>query len=497
MSGLPAAERDADMLLEETDVPDARPGRAAVAAAADGSPLPSLHRRRAGGGSGGGSPEPGACGGVGPAPALAPIRVSSGGGRGSGGGGAAAAAAGARRSSGGRAAAGARGSSGGGGGGGGMTQPQQRRQQLRSHAEEEEQRLLLVREWISCTRQPAQQHREECDRALRAPAAGQQQHYHHHLPQPVGRHVSGHAHAGGRAGASYGHAAAQQGGFFGAAGGAYPAGGFSSPYLQQRPALPGRPGSPRCAAGARAAAAAARRAVGAAGASAALPPPGAGAGGSYAGGGGGGGGGYAAAAAASAAYYSAGAGGYAYARPGSPGRGAPHAASPPCGRRTPSSGSHTPGDGGEAHDQARPWARPSPRGAPANGGGGGSAPPSSGGCGSRGRTAAAAVPPAPPPPPARWSPEEVRKWVTEVGGGRFKAATAALPPHVDGKALSRFPEVRFKQLFGQDDAAARRGRALYELFRDEVRAHSAQRMAAAREIAAEAAEAAAAAGGGW
>ncbi|GBF99369.1 hypothetical protein Rsub_12173 [Raphidocelis subcapitata] len=88
-----------------------------------------------------------------------------------------------------------------------------------------------------------------------------------------------------------------------------------------------------------------------------------------------------------------------------------------------------------------------------------------------------------PLPPVKWSPAEVRHWVCEVGGGRFRAAAAALPPSVDGKALSRFPELRFKQLFGGEDAAtaARRGRALFELFREEVRTASAQRMQRLRD----------------
>jgi len=90
-----------------------------------------------------------------------------------------------------------------------------------------------------------------------------------------------------------------------------------------------------------------------------------------------------------------------------------------------------------------------------------------------------------PLPPAKWSGEDVRRWVCEVAGGQFRAAAAALPPSVDGKAFTRFPEARFKQLFGVDDAAARRGKALYEHFRDEVRSHSAQRMQAAREVAGE------------
>ncbi|KIZ05126.1 kinesin-13 [Monoraphidium neglectum] len=81
---------------------------------------------------------------------------------------------------------------------------------------------------------------------------------------------------------------------------------------------------------------------------------------------------------------------------------------------------------------------------------------------------------------AKWSPGEVRRWVCEAGGGRFQAAAAALPPSVDGKAFTRFPEVRFKQLFGSDGAAAKRGHALYELFREEVRAHSAQRLGQAQ-----------------
>ncbi|KAI8471921.1 MAG: hypothetical protein J3K34DRAFT_520125 [Monoraphidium minutum] len=87
-------------------------------------------------------------------------------------------------------------------------------------------------------------------------------------------------------------------------------------------------------------------------------------------------------------------------------------------------------------------------------------------------------------PPAKWSAGDVRAWLGAVGGGRYQAAAAALPASVDGKALTRFPELRFKQLFGSDDAAARRGRALFELFRDEVRAHSAARLEQAQAVAA-------------
>ncbi len=46
-----------------------------------------------------------------------------------------------------------------------------------------------------------------------------------------------------------------------------------------------------------------------------------------------------------------------------------------------------------------------------------------------------------PVPPVKWSSEDVKKWVCEVGGGKFRGAASALPASVDGKALSRFPEV--------------------------------------------------------
>lgn len=45
-------------------------------------------------------------------------------------------------------------------------------------------------------------------------------------------------------------------------------------------------------------------------------------------------------------------------------------------------------------------------------------------------------------PPAKWSASDVRAWLTQVGGGRYRAAAEVLPPSVDGKALTRFPEVR-------------------------------------------------------
>jgi hypothetical protein len=45
---------------------------------------------------------------------------------------------------------------------------------------------------------------------------------------------------------------------------------------------------------------------------------------------------------------------------------------------------------------------------------------------------------------------------------RYAAAAKQLPSTVDGKALSRMPEYRFKQLCNDDE---KRGHALYEHFR--------------------------------
>ena len=140
------------------------------------------------------------------------------------------------------------------------------------------------------------------------------------------------------------------------------------------------------------------------------------------------------------------------------------------------------GGGGGAHDQneaARAWAQ----GGSGSGGGGGG--------GAAKRTTPRGAPPPPrddspllAPPPAKWTAAEARRWVATVDGGRFRAAAAALPAAVDGRALARFPEHRFKQLFGADEAAARRGRALFARLRAELRAGRERRLAAAREAAA-------------
>lgn len=47
-------------------------------------------------------------------------------------------------------------------------------------------------------------------------------------------------------------------------------------------------------------------------------------------------------------------------------------------------------------------------------------------------------------PPVKWSHADVVGWLAEAAGGRYKAAAAALPPSVDGKAFTRFPEVRYE-----------------------------------------------------
>lgn len=82
--------------------------------------------------------------------------------------------------------------------------------------------------------------------------------------------------------------------------------------------------------------------------------------------------------------------------------------------------------------------------------------------------------------PLKWTAGDVAAWMTKAGKGAYAEAAKKLPAGVDGKALSRMPALRFKQMCGGDEE---KGRALYELFREEVRSASRQRIKAAQEAA--------------
>ena len=82
--------------------------------------------------------------------------------------------------------------------------------------------------------------------------------------------------------------------------------------------------------------------------------------------------------------------------------------------------------------------------------------------------------------PSKWSHAQLESWLGVVAGGKFKDVLERLPSAVDGKALSRMPEMRFKQLCGGD---ASRGSALFKLFQEEVKQASALKLAVAMEIA--------------
>ncbi len=85
-----------------------------------------------------------------------------------------------------------------------------------------------------------------------------------------------------------------------------------------------------------------------------------------------------------------------------------------------------------------------------------------------------------PSQPTRWSGSELVTWMSHVCNGRFSGASRQLPSSCDGKALSRMPLLRFKQLCGGDE---RRGQQLFALWREEVRAASDQRREAAMAVA--------------
>eukprot|EP00928_Gymnodinium_smaydae_P042229 TRINITY_DN28462_c0_g2_i3.p1 TRINITY_DN28462_c0_g2~~TRINITY_DN28462_c0_g2_i3.p1 ORF type:complete len:1029 (-),score=184.15 TRINITY_DN28462_c0_g2_i3:104-3130(-) len=75
------------------------------------------------------------------------------------------------------------------------------------------------------------------------------------------------------------------------------------------------------------------------------------------------------------------------------------------------------------------------------------------------------------PAPGQWDPAQVRAWLSETGGGQFRDICDALPADFTGKMLVRLPEGRFVQLCGGNE---RRGRRLFELLHERIRARSRQ-----------------------
>jgi hypothetical protein len=81
--------------------------------------------------------------------------------------------------------------------------------------------------------------------------------------------------------------------------------------------------------------------------------------------------------------------------------------------------------------------------------------------------------------PSKWDHAQLESWLGAVAGGKYKDVLERLPGAVDGKAMSRMPELRFKQLCGGD---AGRGSALYKLFQEEVKEASALKIKVAMHL---------------
>lgn len=67
--------------------------------------------------------------------------------------------------------------------------------------------------------------------------------------------------------------------------------------------------------------------------------------------------------------------------------------------------------------------------------------------------------------PTRWSADDVATWFDTACGGAFSRCGGRLPVNLDGRALARMPELRFRQFCNGD---ARLGTRLYKAFKDET-----------------------------
>lgn len=73
--------------------------------------------------------------------------------------------------------------------------------------------------------------------------------------------------------------------------------------------------------------------------------------------------------------------------------------------------------------------------------------------------------------PSKWTPEEVRLWITNIDGGRFASAVSSFPSRMDGKQLSRLTPEKISILC--DDKQI--GKAFYKVLRRAMKAADAQK----------------------
>jgi hypothetical protein len=67
--------------------------------------------------------------------------------------------------------------------------------------------------------------------------------------------------------------------------------------------------------------------------------------------------------------------------------------------------------------------------------------------------------------PSKWSPEEVRQWISKVKGGKFAQYVHGLPSHIDGKVFCRWGQIKFNELCG---GRSEIGLVLFNALRNEV-----------------------------
>lgn len=67
--------------------------------------------------------------------------------------------------------------------------------------------------------------------------------------------------------------------------------------------------------------------------------------------------------------------------------------------------------------------------------------------------------------PTKWTVEEVSAWFDTVCNGAFLRSGGRLPVNLDGRALARMPELRFRQFCNGD---SRIGGRLYKAFKAET-----------------------------
>lgn len=81
--------------------------------------------------------------------------------------------------------------------------------------------------------------------------------------------------------------------------------------------------------------------------------------------------------------------------------------------------------------------------------------------------------------PTKWSVEEVSAWFDTTCNGAFLRSGGKLPANLDGKALARMPELRFRQFCNGDN---RVGSRLYKAFKSETQKANASKASATEAV---------------